>query len=66
MKFRSALHARSAIQGKTMKPKRFPLLRALFGVTIGLVLVGLVRILQPIVRHALRVSGYQHWISSES
>jgi hypothetical protein len=49
-----------------MKPKRFPLLRALFGVTIGLVLVGLVRILQPIVRHALRVSGYQHWISSES
>jgi hypothetical protein len=49
-----------------MKLKRFPLLRALFGVTVGLVLVGLVRILQPIVRHALRVSGYQHWISSES
>jgi len=49
-----------------MNEKRFPILRALLGVTVGLVLVGLVRILQPIVRHALRVSGYQHLISSES
>ena len=52
--------------GETMKTKRFPVLRALIGVSAGLFLVGLVRILQPIVRHALRVSGYQHWISSES
>ena len=49
-----------------MKTKRFPILRALLGVIAGLFLVGLVRILQPIVRHALRVSGYQHWIASES
>jgi len=48
-----------------MKEKRFPILRALIGLTVGLVVVGLVRILQPIVRHALRVSGYQHWVSSE-
>ncbi|MEJ2011273.1 MAG: hypothetical protein P8X64_03490 [Anaerolineales bacterium] len=49
----------------TMESKRFPILRALLGVTFGIVLVGLLRILQPIVRHALRVSGYQHWVSSE-
>ncbi len=49
-----------------MKGKRFPLLRTLLGLTLGLVLVGLVRIIQPVVRHALRVSGYQHWVSTKS
>ena len=48
-----------------MKSKRFPILRSLLGLLFGLVLVGLVRVIQPIIRHALRVSGYQHWVSSE-
>jgi hypothetical protein len=49
----------------TMESKRFPILRAMLSVLFGIVLIGLLRILQPIIRHALRVSGYQHWVSSE-
>jgi hypothetical protein len=37
----------------------------MFGLLLGLALVGLVRIFQPIIRHALMVSGYQHWVSSK-
>lgn len=48
-----------------MKSKRFPILRTLFGLLFGIVLVGLVRVFQPIIRHALKVSGYQHWVSSK-
>ena len=48
-----------------MKGNRFPILRTLIGLIFGMVLVGLIRVFQPIIRHALRVSGYQHWVSSK-